>query len=97
MGPFTIRLLGGFDLQPGGSPVTIPTRKAQALLAYLSLSPGQAHPRDKLASLLWTEASPAAARNALRQTLFVLRRALGADHRAALMVTGDALTLSVSR
>src|SRR5262245_8907909 len=90
-----MRLLGGFEVQAGaGEPLAVPTRKAQALLAYLALTPGQAHPRDKLAGLLWSEASPAAARNALRQTLFVLRKALGPDRSAMLIVTGDALTLS---
>jgi DNA-binding SARP family transcriptional activator len=94
MSQLTMRLFGGFEAQAGdGRPLTVPTRKAQALLAYLSLTPGQAHPRDKLAALLWTEASPAAARNALRQTLFVLRKALGTDRGATLLVTGDALTL----
>src|SRR5262245_33842495 len=90
-----MRLLGGFEVQAGaGEPLAVPTRKAQALLAYLALTPGQAHPRDKLAGLLWSEASPAAARNALRQTLFVLRKALGPDRSAMLIVMGDALTLS---
>src|SRR5262249_28374792 len=93
MSPLGMRLFGGFDVQADGHPLTIPTRKAQALLAYLSLTPGQAHPRDKLAALLWADASPAAARNALRQTLFVLRKSLGAAHQTALVVTGDALTL----
>jgi DNA-binding SARP family transcriptional activator len=89
-----MRLFGGFEVQAGsGRSLAVPTRKAQALLAYLALTPGEAHPRDKLAALLWAEASPAAARNALRQTLFVLRKALGSAKGALLIVTGDALTL----
>ena len=89
-----MRLFGGFEVQAGsGRSLAVPTRKAQALLAYLALTPGQAHPRDKLATLLWADASPAAARNALRQTLFVLRKALGSHKGALLIVTGDALTL----
>ncbi len=94
MSRLTMRLFGGFEVQAGsGRSLAVPTRKAQALLAYLALTPGQAHPRDKLAALLWAEASPAAARNALRQTLFVLRKALGSAKGALLIVTGDALTL----
>ncbi len=51
-------------------------RKAQALLAYLALRPGQPHPRSKLAALLWGDAGEDEARNSLRQTLFGLRRAV---------------------
>ena len=48
-----LTLLGGFQAQLGaGSPLAVPTRKTQALLAYLALPLGQAHPRDKLAALL---------------------------------------------
>jgi hypothetical protein len=36
---------------------------------------------------------PRAARNALRQTLFVLRKALGRTEDVTLLVTGDAITL----
>jgi len=70
MGRLTMRLFGGFEAQAGaGELLAVLTRKAQALLAYLALTPGQAHPRGKLAALLWSDASPAAARNALRQAL----------------------------
>ncbi|HEV8306588.1 MAG TPA: BTAD domain-containing putative transcriptional regulator [Methylomirabilota bacterium] len=91
MSRVNLKLMGGFEAQadPGGV-LTIPTRKAQALLAYLALTPGQSHPRDKLAALLWPDVPPGAARADLRQTLFVLRKALGSD---PLVVTGDAITL----
>src|SRR5688572_30148734 len=47
----SMTLLGGFSarLEPGGA-LSLPTRKAQALLAYLALPLGRAHRRDKLAS-----------------------------------------------
>src|SRR4030095_13389661 len=78
MGQLTLSLLGGFEARTGpGSPVPVTTKKAQALLAYLALTPGQSHPRDKLAALLWADTAPGPARNALRQALFALRRALG--------------------
>ena len=49
-----VTVLGGFhaQLDPGRA-LVLPTKKAQALLAYLALPPGQAHPREKLATLLW--------------------------------------------
>jgi len=43
--------------------------------------------------LLWPDTSPGSARTALRQTFFVLRKALGPAERASLVMTGDAVTL----
>ena len=94
MGQLTLSLLGGFEARTGpGSPVPVTTKKAQALLAYLALTPGQSHPRDKLAALLWADTAPGPARNALRQALFALRRALGAIEGEILQGTADAITL----
>src|SRR5215813_9030262 len=72
-----LRLLGGFQARLRHGPsLTVPTRKAQALLAYLALPCGVAHPRDKLAALLWGDMREGQARTNLRQTLFMLRKAL---------------------
>lgn len=94
MSQLTVRSFGGFEVQAGdGRPLAIPTRKAQALLAYLALARGGTHPRDELATLLWSDASAPAARNALRQTLFVLRKALGSAADVALITSAEALSL----
>src|SRR5690348_9712656 len=51
-----------------------------ALLAYLALAtPRGFHRRDTLLALFWPEHDEAHARNALSQSVHVLRRALGAD------------------
>jgi DNA-binding SARP family transcriptional activator len=81
MARLVLTLLGGFRarLDPG-APVVLPARKAQALLAYLALPVGEAHPRDKLAALLWGDMPQTQARASLRQALTTLRRVLaGAD------------------
>ena len=76
MAELTLTLLGGFQARLGDGPwLALPTRKSQALLAYLALPPGRAHSRDKLASLLWGDLSEGRARNSLRQALFTLRQA----------------------
>ena len=64
------------DLKTPHPSMSLPTKKAQALLRYCALQPGQAHQREKLAALLWGDSEEANARNSLRQTLFVLRSAL---------------------
>jgi len=72
-----LTLLGGFEARLSkGPPLTVPTRKAQGLLAYLALPCGAAHPRDKLAAFLWGNMRESRARTNLRQTLFTLRKAL---------------------
>src|SRR5262245_34224858 len=77
MARLTLTLLGGFraHLDPG-APLAFPTRKAQALLCYLAMPLGEAHPRDKLATLLWGSTVETTARTSLRQTLYALRRCL---------------------
>lgn len=79
----TLQLLGGFELTGTEGP-PLPTRKAEALFAFLALSRGQPQPRDKLATLLWSDRADAQARHSLAQTLYVIRRSLGETARAAL-------------
>ena len=78
MARLELMLLGGFHARvvPGGA-VDLPTRKAQALLAYLALPAGSLHPRGKLAGLLWGDMPKAQARGNLRKALFWLRSSGG--------------------
>ena len=89
-----LELLGGFSarLDPGRSCV-LPTRKAQALLAYLALPAGRFHSREKLTALLWGEKAEARARHSLRQALASLRRALGGT-APGLLTRGDTIALN---
>ncbi len=75
---FQLRLLGGFALYGGdGAPIALSSKKAVALLAYLGHRPGQPVSRSKIATLLWSDRGEEQARGSLRQTLSVLRKALG--------------------
>ena len=66
-------LFGGFRLaSPSGTLVTVSSRKAQALLAYLVVA-GRRCSRDDLAALLWGDRADGQARQSLRQTLAILR------------------------
>jgi DNA-binding SARP family transcriptional activator len=90
MAALTLALLGGFRASlASGAPVAIPSKKAQALLAYLAAPPGQAHSREKLATLLWGDSGEEQARHSLRQTLFALRRALPESNRPILLQEGE--------
>lgn len=63
-----LQLLGGFQARFSAGPVLTLPLKAQALLAYLAVRPGQNHPRDKLAALLWGDTGDVQARDSLRHT-----------------------------
>jgi WD40 repeat protein/DNA-binding SARP family transcriptional activator len=71
-----LRLLGQFDLHLDGLPVVIPSRPAQSLLAYLALTVGIAHRRERLAGLIWPDIPEADARRNLRRALWHIRKAL---------------------
>jgi predicted ATPase/DNA-binding SARP family transcriptional activator len=69
-------LLGAPGLSVHGESVSLDTRKAIALLAYLVIS-AEEYARDGLAAFFWPEYPQSNARAALRRTLSVLNRALG--------------------
>jgi predicted ATPase/DNA-binding SARP family transcriptional activator len=94
MASLSLTLLGGFQARlDQGPPLALPTRKSQALLAYLALPLGRAHPRDTLAALLWGGSRQESARAGLRQALFSIRKALGDAAAGALRHEGDTLAL----
>ncbi|WP_319531937.1 AAA family ATPase [uncultured Cohaesibacter sp.] len=87
MDKLKINLFGMFEARAQGVPLRLPTRRVELILALLALSPDKAISRSYLATLLWPEQEAAQARGSLRQALFRLRGALGADHEAALEAT----------
>jgi DNA-binding SARP family transcriptional activator/predicted ATPase len=93
MSRLTLALFGGFQGRLDASaPLMLPTRKTQALVAFLALPPGRSHPRERLASLLWGDMGESRARRCLRQALFMLRKALG-EGSAALVIEGETVAL----
>jgi TolB-like protein/DNA-binding SARP family transcriptional activator len=69
----SISLFGGFALHFGGRRIDLRMRKAEALLAYLVLSPALAQTRDQIIGLFWSEMDETHARASLRQLLTTLR------------------------
>jgi TolB-like protein len=71
-----LTLLGGFDARRiEGKAVQLPTRKAEALLAFLACKSGEKQPRDRLTALLWGDRSDPQARHSLSQALVSIRHA----------------------
>ena len=96
MDRLVLSFLGGFGARlESGAPVPVPTKKGQALLAYLACSPAASHPRDSLAALFWGDLPQCHTRHSLRQTLFVLRMALAFP--APSVLRGDSTCVSLDR
>lgn len=90
-----VSLLGQFDVREDGRHLDIPTRNAQALLAYLLLTAGQVHRREKLAGLLWPDSAEENARSNLRHELWRLRKAL--PETVPPFILSDDLTIAFNR
>ena len=73
------RFLGKFEIRIDGTPIEIPARKAQTLLAYLLMNSADQFRREQLAGMLWPDYDESSARSKLRYSLWQLRSALGED------------------
>jgi len=92
-----LTLLGGFDARGrSGSPLVFSTKKARALLAHLALPLGRAHPREKLATLLWGDMPDAQSRGNLRQALSRIQKAFAGANVPAIRFEGDTIALDPS-
>jgi WD40 repeat protein/class 3 adenylate cyclase len=78
-----IRLLGQFNLQLDRKRITIPSRIGQSLFAYLVMTTGTRHRREKLAGTFWPDTTEESARRNLRQELWRIRKALSAGQSGA--------------
>jgi DNA-binding winged helix-turn-helix (wHTH) protein len=64
-----VRLLGSFEVKRNDEIVAISSRPAQSLFAYLILTAGTYHRREKLAGMLWPDSMEDNARDYLRRGL----------------------------
>ena len=88
MGRLHLRLLGGFEARlASGEPIELASKKAEALLAYLTLAPNKRHGRERLAGLLWGERDDEHARASLRKALTATAGVSGVEEvRGSLIV-----------
>jgi TolB-like protein/DNA-binding SARP family transcriptional activator len=92
-----LTLFGGFELRlADGRVVDLPGQKDRALLAFLALSPGTSHPRDKLASLLWSDHGEAQARDSLKHALTRIRQSLAEALPVAIVTDRQSVRLDAA-
>jgi DNA-binding SARP family transcriptional activator len=93
---FTLRLLGTAVLDGPDGPVAgrAALRQRMALLALLAVEHPRPLTRDSVVASLWPESDTADARHLLRDSLYLLRSALGDD---AVLSAGDDLRLNPAR
>lgn len=75
----TLHLLGTFSIRANVGrpiPISVRSRKARALLAYVAMKPNYRAAREELATLFWGDNPDALARHSLRQCLISLRQDL---------------------
>jgi DNA-binding SARP family transcriptional activator len=88
-----LTLLGTFGLELDGQLRELPTRKCEALLAYLALRREVSHRRDSLAGLLWGDVSMAQARHSLRQALWRMKQVFAVQSSPVLIIEGEVVRL----
>lgn len=71
-----VKFLGQFEVLRNDMRLTIPTRNAQSLFAFLLLNVGKSYRRERLAGLLWPDSNEENARSNLRHELWRLRKVL---------------------
>ena len=93
---FILRMLGGASLDGPDGPVAgrAGLRQRVALLAVLAAEHPRPVSRDTLLARLWPESGTDDGRHQLRDTLYILRSALGDD---SVLSTGDDLRLNPDR
>jgi DNA-binding SARP family transcriptional activator len=75
-GRLCVTVLGAFAASIGGTRIHLPTRKVQALLAYLALGDPAGATREAAGTLLWSESDGKRGRNSLRHAVKELNDAL---------------------
>lgn len=89
-----LRTFGGLWLENPAAGSSTPTRpRPLALLAILAIAGAKGMTRDRILGVLWPDVDEDRARHALSQTLYLVRRDVGAD----VVLTGPSLRLDAER
>jgi DNA-binding SARP family transcriptional activator len=85
--PVRIRVLGGLELERDGAPLPATRKESRRLLELLQLLAAHGTDelaQDRVADALWADAEGDAARNALDNAVYRLRKLLGGEDRVLL-------------
>ena len=89
-----LNVLGKFEARlPSSVVISLPTRKSEALLTYLAMSPGERHTRDQLAGLFWSDRGEDQSRNSLRQSLSAIKKSLGSIDPSPLVIEHNEVSI----
>ncbi|HTO85878.1 MAG TPA: BTAD domain-containing putative transcriptional regulator, partial [Methylomirabilota bacterium] len=89
-----LTLFGSFGVRaPNKGAINLLGQKERALLAFLALSPGTTHSREKLASLLWSDRGDPQARDSLKHALTNLRQCLQSADSPAIIADRQSVRL----
>jgi len=84
-----VKLIGKFEIKYDGKLVRLSSRAAQSLFAYLILTAGTLHRREKLAGMFWPDKSEEKARAYLRHELWRIGQAFPPPGKADYLVAND--------
>ncbi len=91
--PFALNLISGFELEHAGQPLEVPGQKSRALICVLALHVDKTVPRSFLSDLLWDGMPDEQKAVNLRQTLSVVKRALGEQFQNLFEITRQTIKL----
>lgn len=91
-----VRLTGTFAIKCDSKPVTLSSRTAQSLFAYLILTAGNLHRREKLAGMFWPDETEEKARAYLRNELWRIRKTLSKISNVEYFLASD-LTITFNQ
>ena len=92
-----LTLFGGFQARlAAGRAIDLPGQKDRALLAILAVSAGTTQPRDKQASLLWSDRGDQQARDSLKHSLTRLRQCLEAASPSPIVADRQSVKLDAA-
>src|SRR5215211_7907238 len=84
-----VRLIRKFEITCDGKPITISSRVAQSLFAYLILNAGTSYRREKLAGMFWPDATEEKARAYLRHEMWRIRKAFPPQSKVDYLFADD--------